>query len=655
MSVFSTEALPERVRHYGCTDLVSLEGGLQTPSQLSYIDLLPRGRRTTKLPTPVSAIAEHQGVALLYLIDDTDGQLDREKREQTQDMLANRSDPAWLGVVKPGSLEIYPINFKSTGKPLDRINVVDAAREDAPLFFQSLVQGTYSGSDQAESADHVFRKIFSLLNDTTRAFVPDRVLKPLDVLSMAGRALFFRFLIDRNIVREKELSEICASAKDLKDVFSNAEKAARTSVWLDETFNGDFLSLIDEVIPHDDSDARLRAYRKFYRKTGEKTGSKIFVHLAAILNGGQAQGDLFQSEFDWGDLDFAHIPVGVLSQVYESFSHLDNPDLATRNSVHYTPRIIANLMVEQAFSSSKDPASAHVLDPSCGAGIFLVLAFRRLIVERWIREEKRPDVRAIQNTLYHQLRGFDVSESALRLAALSLYITAIELNATPYPPKALRFPKNLRNSVLHHFGSSPGDEGSTDFTLGSLSDEVADKFRSQFDIVLGNPPWTRLREREAENTETAIAAKRETRQTSASEAMNTEFTRIGREVFRERGLDDLAERYESPDKNPDLPFIWRATQWAKADAVITLALPARVMHRSGKSGIATWEAIARTVSVKGLINGADLRWSKICRGLFCLRKTLSGANLSVSISLHQNTSRLPIAFHDSASITRQHL
>ncbi len=50
-------------------------------------------------------------------------------------------------------------------------------------------------------------------------------------------------------MRDKELAEICPAARELKDVFENAEKAAQTSAWLDETFNGDFLRLIDESIP----------------------------------------------------------------------------------------------------------------------------------------------------------------------------------------------------------------------------------------------------------------------------------------------------------------------------------------------------------------------------------------------------------------------
>jgi len=65
------------------------------------------------------------------------------------------------------------------------------------------------------------------------------------------------------------------------------------------------------------------------------------------------------------------------------------------------------------------------------------------------------------------VRGLDISESALRLAALALYITAIELNASPRPPQALKFPRNLRGEVLYRFG---GDEVESKqaFPLGSL-------------------------------------------------------------------------------------------------------------------------------------------------------------------------------------------
>ena len=277
-------------------------------------------------------------------------------------------------------------------------------------------------------------------------------------------------------------------------------------------------------------------------------------------------------------------------------------------------------MVEQAFAAVKDPAAAHILDSSCGAGIFLVLAFRRLVRERWQHDEERPRTRLIQDILHNQIRGFDVSESALRLAALALYITAIEVNATQRPPKDLKFPKNLRDKVLFYFGdNAPMQDAPVKmpvFPLGSLGPKVPAGFDKSFDIVIGNPPWTRLREDEPENLEAKAAARALKKPTRPeTDMLNDQFTEIGRRVLGARGLGDLAKRYENPDKNPDLPFLWRATEWAKPDGVIALAMPARVFGRTTGKGFKAWRAVLRGIALTGLINGAELRktavWEEI--------------------------------------------
>ncbi len=306
----------------------------------------------------------------------------------------------------------------------------------------------------------------------------------------------------------------------------------------------------------------------------------------------------------------------MLSQVYESFSHRADPRTARDTSVHYTPRTIAGLMVEEAFAATKDKAGAQVLDSSCGAGIFLVLAFRRLVRERWLQDDERPKTAVIQNILYKQVRGFDISESALRLAALALYITAIELNASPRPPQALKFPRNLRGEVLYRFGGAES-QGKQAFPLGSLGPEVSPDFDKTFDIVIGNPPWTRLRDDKDKDGNAADTKASK----SATDALNKAFTAIGRRVLTARGLDDLAKRFQNPDKNPDLPFLWRAMEWAKDGGVIALAMPARLFGRTSGKGFEAWRAVLRSVEVTGLINGADLRWSSVWKDVkmpFCV-------------------------------------
>lgn len=607
-------SLDQRLAAYGCTSdvIIRLDEKLSNPGQLDYLDLLPKQSNHTPALT---AVAEHQGTALLYLVDASgDVKSDAVSLATLRRRLANRSDPAWLGVVRPGSLEIFPIGFHEAADA-GPVKTIKEQSPTAPMFFQSLVHGTFEGNDRLRGTDYVFRKIFDLLTRTTNEFVPQegkRQLDALEVLSMAGRALFFRFLIDRDIVRPSELhgpDGICPAASELKDAFSTAVKAAQTSAWLDATFNGDFLPLIDESIPADNRKAREAAYLGFFTRTALLVGRRIFTHLEAILRGWRATGDTVQTELDWGDLDFAHIPVGVLSQVYESFSHRADPRTARDTSVHYTPRTIAELMVEEAFAATPDKAGAKVLDSSCGAGIFLVLAFRRLVREQW-KGGERPKTSVIQNILYNQVRGFDISESALRLAALALYITAIEVNASPRPPQALKFPRNLRGEVLHRFGGEEV-EGKPAFPLGSLGPEVSPEFDKTFDIVIGNPPWTRLRDDNADEKATK----------SATDELNKHFTAIGRRVLAARGLDDLAKRFQNPDKNPDLPFLWRAMEWAKDGGVIALAMPARLFGRTSGNGFEAWRAVLHSVEITGLINGADLRKTAVWDGMdipFCV-------------------------------------
>jgi len=603
--------LEQRLAAFGCTDFIRLDGKLSDPEQLDYLDLLPK--RSSQKPL-VSAVAENQGTALLYILDACDDlKCDPISLSVISRQLANRSDPAWLGVVHPGSLEIFPIGFHESASTAP-VKTIKADSISAPLFFQSLVHGTFEENHRLHGTDYVFRKIFDLLTQTTNAFVPSRI-DALEVLSMTGRALFFRFLIDRRIVLENETTDICPASADLKDAFSTAEAAAQTSAWLDETFNGDFLPLIDEEIPAGDRKARQAAYLRFYQRTRHLVGKKIFDHLQAILKGWRAVGGGIQTELDWGDLDFAHIPVGVLSQVYESFSHRADTRTAKDTSVHYTPRTIADLMVKESFAALKNPAAAQVLDPSCGAGIFLVLAFRRLVRERWQHDEERPNTKVIQEILYQQLCGFDVSEPALRLAALALYITAIEVNGSPRPPRSLKFPRNLRGEVLHRFGNDEdGPNSATAFSLGSLGPDVSPEFNGRFDIVIGNPPWTRLRENPAQDDE-------EPKGKSKTDELNEAFTQIGKRVLTARGFPELAKAYQNPDKNPDLPFLWRATEWAKPKSkgsdpgIIALAMPARLFGRTSGKGFEAWRAILQSVETTGLLNCADLRKTAVWEGV----------------------------------------
>ena len=539
----------------------------------------------------------------MYFLDASGGEPDANDRLELQHRLANRGDHAVLAIVRPGDLTLYPLNLDRKQLAQHGIGkVIQMSDEKALFLFQSVASGEFDLPGSPEAADPVFVEIKTLLQRATKDLVIECGLDGLEVLSMTGRALFLRFLIDRRIIEESDLSEICPAAlkgdgpHDLKSVFSNAERAAQTSAWLDETFNGDLLPLVYTLTVATPQRERRSAYQTAYKTAGTASRDWVFRHLDAILCGWeQVRGATrLHLSIDWDDLNFRHIPIGVLSQVYEDFSHqVDQQDSLDR-SVHYTPRVLAKLLVDQALAGLESPHEARILDPACGAGVFLVLALRELVRLRWQHDQqhpgakaKRPGKQVIQSILHRQICGFDVSESALRLAALSLYITVIELNEITRPPSEHHAGKALQDLVLFD-QRTEAERKQRGFVLGSLGEAVdRSHFDGTFDVVVGNPPWT-AQHREAK-------------------AQVDQFgTNIAKRVLESRELTQLARTYQNPGGVPDVPFLWRAMEWAKPGGIIAFALDARLILTQSTTGTKARNALFYAVSITGILNGSDL-------------------------------------------------
>jgi hypothetical protein len=575
--------LRAEVQSYGVSSRSFLDlGGAASSGLLDYLDLLKRDddaqpQADSLLP---DGVAESQGRPLLFIVNESRlAQTPSEQELQLQTLrrkLACRGDRAFLARIRPGELAVVPVSLDDKTPDWKRYT---PGTPEALTFFSRLAHGQYDGNGEPKEADYVFSAMFKLVWS-----VADRLatlnLKRTDVLSLMGRALFFRFLRDRQVVRESDRQNIAPNAPSILDCFANAENAARTSAWLDKTFNGDLMALTDD------------GSTSYFEGIGQRTGGRVFIHLSAILKGEEPSGDsgwqtllrFRPEERNWGAYDFAHVPVGLLSQVYERFAWKWEQKTAKETSVHYTPRNIAATLVDEAFIKLPNAHDARVLDPACGASVFLVLAFRRLYQERWKATGQRPDTKAIRKILEEQLVGFDISESAIKLAALSLYLTAIELDPKPVPPEKLKF-RHLRNKVLFNFrrdGIDP-EEGAV---AGSLAGHVGNRFDGQFDLILSNPPWTSLKGRER--------------------LLAEEFNRLSKAIIARRADEEIAGAYENPNFGPDLPFVWKATEWCKPGGRIAMALPARILLKQEDIPRRARETFLRLVEVTGIINGTNL-------------------------------------------------
>lgn len=552
-------------------NLRSLRNG-ESPQVSEYLDLLPRKNTVTP-----DAVGELRDRPLLYFVHcdrlSSDAKQNSHELHALRRALGSRGERAYLAIVESGVVRVVPVSLESKK---DDWKIYDTNDPQTATLFSRLALGDHAGEGSPAEPDYVFEKMFELLDNVARKLAEGKSrLDRSDVLSLVGRALFLRFLGDRGIVTAKDVHKIAQKANCLTDCFRDARNAAETCHWLDVTFNGDFLPLTQ------------KGSGAWFQEAGKRTNGEVFKDLSAILRSEEPDGDDYQPHL-WSQFDFAHVPVGLLSQVYEKFCWRWDHDDAKATSVFYTPRGIASYVVEEAFDGMKKAHQARVLDPACGAGVFLVLAFRRLVRARWEKTGRRPETKEIRSILEKQLRGFDISESALRLAALSLYLTAIELDPEPTPPHKLRF-NDLQGHVL--FNRRTPDDPPKGAVLGSLDARNLKGNRGKFQLVLCNPPWTSLGEKEK-----PVAAK---------------FHDIGREVLRERKLTELADTYENPDSVPDLPFIWRAMQWCERGGRLAFVLPARLLFKQGDIGQRAREAIFRAATVTGMLNCSNLSDTKV--------------------------------------------
>ena len=575
------------LRNFGARneDVVVLEGN-ESPSILPYLDLV-EGRLKRPLLMP-EAVVQVQRQPLLYLYSEAhfcvEQQFDN-RLSQIKRLMAMRGDAALIGILRHGILELHStgLTLKENNRPVD-IRQQDA---DASWLIPRLAQGN---SPVPFGEKFIETELFRLLEESAKD-LRETDLPVAEIVSLTGRAVFLRFLLDREILPRNQPVPFLDSGNCSPDnAFDNPKNAAATCLWLDQTFNGDLLPLPDRD---------LNSY--FESLAQGKNGNHIFKALQAILHFDDPLGDgVYQGRFNWEDLHLAHVPVGLLSQVYERYMEMFYPKQRKATSAYYTPRHIAEIMVDEAFFGLDQPHLAKVLDPAAGAGVFLVAAFHKLVEAHWRQDGKRPNRSALRKILNQQIRGFDVNCHALKLAALSLYLTRLELDPEPSPMEALRF-ESLQGRVLFNWSSTDSSEQDLlNPVAGSLGDQVDYEHNGAYDIVIGNPPWSAHEK--------------------GLKELKKVYTDVSRKVAVTRQIPN-AEGYTNPDGVPDLPFLWRAMEWAKPGGRIALALHGRWLFKQSKQGIQSRNTILQALHITGILNGAALRntevWPRVTAP-FCL-------------------------------------
>lgn len=347
---------------------------------------------------------------------------------------------------------------------------------------------------------------------------------------LIGRCIFTSYLVDRGIAQPFLPEEFSA---DVAGMFATVDSTFSLFKWLRSTFNGD-------LFPMDDPGAEQQRLGGAHLEL-----LRDFVEGRSLLSG---QGRLFRFRFD-------AIPVDLVSSIYQQFARSSAADDAHTQGLHYTPVELVHLTLDPVFEAL--PASARVIDPTCGSGAFLVEAFRRLV---WKRTQGKAASRSlVRDVLYKQLYGIDINRSALGIAAFSLYLAALELDEDPV--------QDIQDLKFHRL------IGVTLFEADTLQDELPSLVMERpFDAVVGNPPWTFVKKAT---------------------------------VSRKRKTNDIQS--SRPRRSPDQEFLWVASRLAGDAGRVGMIMKASPFFSKDAHAIQSREALLSTFHPVALVNLSALR------------------------------------------------
>ena len=182
---------------------------------------------------------------------------------------------------------------------------------------------------------------------------------------------------------------------------------------------------------------------------------------------------------DWKLYSFNYLPIELISGIYEAFLNKKG-----KNGVVYTPPFLVNLLVDECMPIYKaeeyfSEENFKVLDPSCGSGIFLVTALKRMIQWKAVINYKKtgivqyPEPETIKRIIRNNIFGVDIEKEATLITIFSLSIALCDKLSPMQVWDNLKFDDLSKENIqtknfFQFFNETP---------------------KENFDLVIGNPPF----------------------------------------------------------------------------------------------------------------------------------------------------------------------
>lgn len=373
------------------------------------------------------------------------------------------------------------------------------------------------------------------------------------VHALLGCLIFTCYLRDREIINATQFALAGAPDVDcLRNLLNNYDPDKAKDILynlfdlLQRYFNG---SMFDEAV----MDERPKISR-----------DHIEV-LQKFLNGDEL--DSRQMTFGFWVYDFRVIPIETVSAIYEDFLAAESSEDQRSSGAYYTPKHLAEMVVDVAIEGWNSLISKRFMDPACGSGMFLVILFNRIAEEWRCRNPRAKNItraRALIEILQTHLCGVDVNETACRITCFSLYLALLD----QLEPRDIHELKERYGNVLpkllvlkkDHYS---GTESPVIFQGNFFDPDVP--VSSSFNLVIANPPWV---------------GRGQPTDPKALEWCLSEGNPFSSEAPRGR---QARLSFFMPQKQVAHAFMWKAPSHIQPDGRVCLLLPSKVfLNRTDK-------------------------------------------------------------------------
>ncbi|MGF7176660.1 HsdM family class I SAM-dependent methyltransferase [Azospirillum doebereinerae] len=263
-------------------------------------------------------------------------------------------------------------------------------------------------------------------------------------------SLLIAYLEERLVLQPEDFAAALPGAERFFQVLANGPALVKLLETLEERFNGHVFRLTDADRNVLSSSTELGRYARLVQGYEDENGQISF----------------------WRLYSFRDLPVELISNIYQLF-------VKDASSSIYTPPALVRLMLEEVLDWGRiDKLMAGdgvILDPACGSGVFLVEAYKRLVLHWRSRNGwGRPGVDVLRKLLI-RVHGIDLEDGAVELAAFSLCLSLCDALEPMEIRASIKLFPQLAGETLHH---------SCFFDAKRRS-----LVNSPVSIVIGNPPF----------------------------------------------------------------------------------------------------------------------------------------------------------------------